>query len=38
MSAIGISKKCPVFSIDFNFIYGILNIVKTNKKGEPNWR
>lgn len=26
------------FSIDFNFIYDILNIIKSNKKGELNWR
>ena len=38
MSAITIFKNYFLFSIDFNFVYVILNIVKTNEKGEPNWR
>jgi len=38
MSTISISEKYLAFSIDFNFIYGILNIVKANEKGELSWR
>jgi len=38
MNAISISGKYLAFSIDFNFIYGILNIAKANEKGELSWR
>ena len=38
MTAATISKNYSYFSIDFNFIYDILNIIKVNKKGELIWR
>ena len=34
MAAAFISKNHFYISIDFNFIYAILNFVKANKKGE----
>ena len=34
ITATTIPKNYFYFSIDFNFIYAILNIVKVNKKGE----
>ena len=38
MTATIIPKIHFEFSIDFNNVYVILNIVKANKKGELNWR
>ena len=38
MAAAFISKNHFYISIDFNFIYAILNFVKANKKGELIWR
>lgn len=38
MTADTIPKNYLWFSIDFNFIYVILNIIKVNRKGEFNWR
>lgn len=38
MAATTIPKNYSHFSIDFNFIYIILNIIKVNKKGELIWR
>lgn len=38
MTATTIPKVYFIFPLDFNFIYVILNIVKSNKKGELSWR
>ena len=38
MTASTISENNFYFSIDFNIIYGIFNIIKANKKGELIWR
>ena len=38
MAAAFTSKNHFYISIDFNFIYAILNFVKANKKGELIWR
>ena len=38
MAATTIPKNYSHFSIDFNFIYIILNIIKVNKEGELIWR